>query len=374
MIKVLQINAGSENFGGVSSFLLNVYRNIDHDKIQFDFLTPNITTYGDYKDEMQSLGAHIYNFHIDNDTLVGKFRFAASLMRFLKDHPYDIIHINSGCLSFNCISALAVRSSDKKIKIIVHSHNADDKNILKKICGVPLKMLMESCASLLMACSVPAARMMFLSATVDKGRVKIIKNGISVDRFAFNEAERDYLRQELGIEDSFVVGHIGRFTKQKNQDFLIDIFKELSVKDHNAVLLLIGRGELKDYIKEKAQGLGLEDKVLFLDQRKDAYRFYQAMDVFVLPSLYEGVPLTVIEAQAAGLLCFISADISQDVCVTDLVRRISLRNGAEAWAEVILSDHNEYRRDHGSEIIAAGYSTQDTALKLTEIYEDLVNG
>ena len=201
--------------------------------------------------------------------------------------------------------------------------------------------------------------------------VKFIKNGIETERFAFDEATRRAVREELGVGDKLVIGHVGRFMQQKNHDFLLEIFKVIHQKNPNTVLALCGEGRLEEDIRKKASDLGIEKDVIFLGVRKDTNRVYQAYDMFLFLSLWEGLPLTGIEAQTAGLPVLMSDVITPETIVTDNVTCFSLKNSAEQWADKALDILKTYRRtDCRQSVVKAGFDIQSTADWLSEFYID----
>lgn len=368
MVKVLQINAGSENFGGVSAMLLNIYRNIDREKVQFDFLTPNKTTYAIYKSEIEAMGGKVYELGINSSTLGGKVKLSAGLKNFLRDKNYDVIHINSGVLLFNCFAANACRRYSTA-KIIVHSHNAGGRTKWKERISEPLKKYLESKSDALLACSSSAAAYIFTPNSAKKAA--IIKNGIDIGKFSYDAAVREEVRRELKLTDEFVVGCVGRFMPQKNHALLMEVFSEIVKWKPNAVLLLIGQGELMPDVQEQVQKADLSDKVLFLGQRKDVNRLYQAMDVFTLTSRYEGLSVVSIEAQTAGLPCIVSRAVPEEAHVTDNIRFMRLTDPPELWAQAIIEAGNTPRRDTSPLIRKQGYDIKATAEELEAIYLNL---
>ncbi len=371
-IKVLQINHDSSVYSGVSVFLMNVYRNIDHNKIQIDFLTPDTSSYKIYREEIEQAGGHIFEFHINCNSLKGELRFGKRLREFLTKQHYDIVHINSGAVGFDCITAVASRLTGAKV--IVHSHNTGHRSWWKTPLIFLMKFVMQKNADVLCACSMEAARYVFTSHAVQRGDVIIVKNGIDLQKFQYNKKTRNEIKKELNLDDQLVVGHIGRFAEQKNHEFLIDIFAEIIKKKPTSVLLLIGQGELEDRIKEKVYALKLQDNVIFLGQRSDAQNLYQAMDVLVFPSLFEGLPITLIEAQTSGLPCCISDSISPEVDMTPLIHRISLNTSVIEWANTALNItvNDRQRRSYVHELMGEGYDIRTTALLITKIYEDIL--
>ena len=369
-IRILEINSGSGNFGGVSSFLYNVYTHIDRSKVQFDFLSPNKTTYGIHKDEIEDLGGKVYELGIKGNILSRKIKLYFGLRKFLEKNEYKIVHVNSGNFFFNLVVISAIKKQGVPIRI-VHSHNAGDTNAsrIRKIAFQVLKPCLEKNATDLMACSKKAANYMFSQSGALKSQV--IPNGIEVERFRFDPVCREEIRTELGLQDNFVVGHVGRFLKQKNHLFLIDIFYELLKIEPTAVLLLFGTGELQEQVKEKVKQLGIEKQVRFMGVRTDIEKMYQAMDVFLMPSFHEGLPVTGIEVQASGLPMILSDAITEEVKITEQVEFVSLEKSPAEWAKRVLAYRNIKRKDEVEKVIEAGYSIQGVADKMQNMYLSL---
>ncbi|MDO5548130.1 MAG: glycosyltransferase [Eubacteriales bacterium] len=366
-VRVLQLNSGSKNFGGVSSFLYNVYTHIDRYQVQFDFLSPNETTYGLYREEIESAGAQIFELNIRGNILTRKLKLYSRLKKFLQNSEYQIIHINSGNFFFNLFSVMAARNARIPTRI-VHSHNAGDLTTspIKRMFFKLLKPYLEKNATHLWACSRKAAEYMFQSKSLN--RVIIIPNGIVTERFTYHEEVRKKIRKEINVEDKFVVGHVGRFLPQKNHEFLIDIFAEIYKKEPNAVLLLLGQGELENKIRERVNQFELNECVRFLGIRNDIENIYQAMDVFILPSFHEGLPVTGIEVQASGLPIVLSDSITEEVKLTKYVRFLSLTDGASKWADALLAYRDVNRKDQVKEIYEAGYDINQVAKRLERFY------
>ncbi len=372
MIKVLQVNSGDKTFGGGSAILLNIYRNIDHSKVQFDFLTPNVTTYGEYRNEIEDMGGHVYDLHANYKTLKGLIKYIRKFLTFLNEHEYDIVHINSSLPEFNCLTAVLTKCK-RCCKVVAHSHNNYPRTGLRKLIAKPVTWVIESSADVLCACSKSAAYAMFGRKIVDAGRVHIIKNGINTKKYAYDEDLRDQVRKELGIENCFVVGNVARFEKQKNHLFLLEVFEEIHRLKDNALLLLVGEGSLQKQIKNMSIEMGLGESVLFLGERYDVEKLYQAMDLFCLPSLFEGLPVVLIEAQTSGLKCYINKNIAEEVNVTNLIHRLSLNDSSKKWANEMIEEGEGRRRSYEREMIKAGFDICNSAKELTEIYMELVN-
>ena len=201
---------------------------------------------------------------------------------------------------------------------------------------------------------------------------KIIYNAIDLKKFHFDPVVREETRKKYHWEDKFVIGHIGRYDYQKNHEYLIDIFEEVHERDDNAILVLIGYGKLKKDIFKKIDKLGLRDYVVDLGGREDIAQFYNAMDCFVLPSFYEGLPVVGIEAQATGLPCVLSSEITKETQVTDLVNFVSLKRSPEEWAKIILKWKNYQRKDVSEEITQKGYNIEEEARVLQDYYYDCI--
>ena len=371
-IRVLQINSGSRSFGGVSSFLYNVYTNIDREQVQFDFLSPNVTTYGIHREEIEEMGGRIYELGIKGNILTRKTGLYKRLYEFLTQHAYSVVHINSGNFFFNLFAVMAVRKAGVPCRI-VHSHNAGDTNRsrIKKAAFEALKPQLEKNATLLLACSRKAASYMFTDQTVREGRVQIVKNGINAERFRFDPEIRKTVRQELGLQDKFVVGHVGRFYKQKNHVFLIRIFEKIHEKEPESVLLLFGKGDLETEVRGLVNELGMAPYVRFMGEVADIERMYQAMDVFVMPSFHEGLPVSCVEIQAAGVPCVLSDTITEEIKIADSMRFLSLSDSTEAWAEAALDQKGNRDTDGYENVIRSGYAIRDVADGMLAIYKAL---
>lgn len=351
--------------GGIEALLMNIYRHIDKEKVQFDFLVhrPN---HAFYDDEIENLGGRIYRTPKFSPFPSGYIKFMQSIESVLEKHPeYRIIHAHSELNLWPLMIA-------KKLKIptrIAHSHNAKTSVNLKYFFFLYEKAMIKRYCTDMFMCSTPAGNWTFGKKAVKLGNVKFIKNGIETERFIYNEQIRGEKRRELGLGDKLVVGHIGRFMQQKNHAFLIDIFDKIHKMRPNSILILISDGRLMDEIKMKVMSMGLSDCVLFLGNRKDVNELLQAMDVFLFPSLWEGLPLTGIEAQTAGLPVLISDVITDEVCVTNNIYKMSLKDDANVWANKVLNITDNFKRvDVSKQVVDAGFDIRSTAAWLQEFY------
>ena len=367
-IRILQINSGSRDFGGVSSFLYNVYTHIDRNKVQFDFLSPNITTYGIHKEEIKQMGGKIAALGITGNILSKKLKLYARMKTFLKRHPYEIVHINSGNFFFNLFVAKAVKKAGVK-NIYIHSHSTENPDSIKakKKATLVLKKTLANCGTRLLACSSDAAEFMF--GPKKKNDVEIVRNGVVIERFAFNAEVRDEMRAELGISDKHVIGNVGRFTLQKNHSFMIDVFSQLAERDENAVLLLIGDGEGKEEICRRIEKEGLNDRVIILGTQTEIEKYYQAMDVFCFPSNWEGLGMVLVEAQIAGLPCVASTRVPEEAAICEAVHYIDINpENVDDWVEAIMDSYRTDRQSRTAEAYKCGYSIDDVAVRLEHLY------
>lgn len=344
--------------GGLETMLMNYYRHIDRDKVQFDFLVHREFE-ADYDKEILSMGGRIYHF---SRLIPWSRKYRRNLKSFFKLHPeYKIIHVHQDCLS--AVALQCAKECGITVRI-AHSHNSNqDKNIKYLIKRHYMKQIPQF-ATDCFACGKDAGDWMFSGHPY-----QILHNAIDASIYTYSTEKAVAIRKQFHIERNFVIGHVGRFDSQKNHTFLLDIFNECVKIVPNIKLLLVGDGEGRDKIEEKAKFLGLEDKVIFTGVRSDVPDLFQAMDVFVFPSLYEGVPVTMIEAQASGLPCVISDSIPKDcVITTDLVTTMSLSDTPHDWAKHII-DHSHIKRSNQfDEIQAAGYDIVKAARKLENFY------
>lgn len=366
-VRVAQI-MGKWVGGGVESVVMNYYRYIDRTKIQFDFICDDDSTNIPYE-EIEKLCGKV----ILIPPYQKVFKYHNKLKKILKEGHYKIVHSHINTLSV--FSLFAAKCAGVPVRI-AHSHSTTNKkekkkNLLKQV----LRPFSKLFATDYMCCSELAGRWLFGDKEYDKGNVYLLNNAIDLDKFKYNETLRKKKRKELGIkDDTLVIGHIGRFVAQKNHGYLIDIFNEIHKKNNNSVLLLAGQGPLMEEIKNKVKSLKLEKNVKFLGQRNDANELYQAFDVFLLPSLYEGLPVVGVEAQATGLLCELSNDMTKETKVLNITKFMSLNNTPEEWADNILDDVKKYKRiDTSKEMTAKNFNIKEEAKKLEEYYLDLYN-
>lgn len=363
-IRVLQV-IGSMNRGGAETMIMNLYRQIDKSKVQFDFMV-HTNQKGAYDDEIIKLGGKIYNVPRFKGTNI--WTYIKSWKLFFDNHKeYKIIHGHIG----SCASIYLGIAKRYGLFTIAHSHNTKSlgkgfKNKLYPLFVYPTRHI----ADFFFGCSKIAGIDRYGQKVVNSDRFAILKNAIFTESFIYSNVIRKKLRKQLNIEDKFVLGHVGRFSPQKNHQILVDIFKAVHDKNENTVLLLVGDGELRKSMENKVEKLGLLNNVIFAGVRTDIPQLMQAMDVFIFPSLYEGLGMVAIEAQAAGLPCIVADTIPKEAYITDLIKCISLKESVDIWAEAILKYDNGYnRRNSYKEVMDRGYDIIDTAKWLENFYQ-----
>ena len=354
-LRVLQV-VTNMSYGGLENLLMNYYRNIDRNRIQFDFLT-HVSIHQDFEEEIEALGGRIYRLPRLNPFSPS---YVKVLNRFFAEHPYKVVHSHLDCMS--AIPLQAARKQGCLIRI-AHSHNSSQVKNLKYPIKLYFRRKIFRYATDLFACGKEAGKWMFQG----KG-FTIMSNAIDAQEFRLNEEIAGEVRQELGIEDCFVVGHVGQFRTEKNHLFLIDVFAEILKREKRARLVLVGKGPQMQPAIEKVKVLGVQEKVLFLGARADISRLMQAMDVFVLPSTHEGLPVTLIEAQASGLPCVISDGVPLECKLTNDVKQVPLAEATGVWAEHILRYRDYVCSDNYSAIVSAGYDIRSNVNWLEEFY------
>lgn len=352
--------------GGAEAMIMNYMRNINRDIIKFDFLT-NRDYRAAYEDEIESLGGKVYHMC---PMYPGKFhRYKKEVREFLKEHPeYKIIHSNLEERSYLPLKVAKKMGVPVRIS---HSHNRPLGINPKLIVRYYFRFMLKFYNTHMFACGEEAGD--WLYGKKNRDNVTIMNNAVDANQYRYNPEVSKEMKKQLGIEGKKVIGHVGRFFPQKNHDFLIDIFNEIYKKDKDTVLLLVGGGELddalKNQIKEKVRNLGLEDAVEFLGVREDVDRIVQTFDVFLLPSLFEGLPVTMVEAQAAGLPCVISDKVPIQCDLTGNVWVVPLEESPKKWADVVLDKANNFeKRDTCQQIADAGFDIKSQAKWLEEFY------
>lgn len=372
IIKVLQINSG-EKFGGISAIILNLYRNIDHSKLIFDFVAPGKSSFSAYEKEIQEYGGNIIELRSTGGMFIRKLKLTFRLYKLIKKNKYQIIHINSGSIFFNLHVALIAKIAGIPVRII-HSHNAGNDSRLRVILGNSVKLLIPLVATDFFSCSNKAAKFMFTDGQIKSTHYHQINNGIDLSKVQFNEKKRKEYRKNLHLDNNLVIFHAGRLSEQKNQRRLLYVFKEVLKKHPKSKLVIAGAGQLVDSLKSLSHVLKIEDSVIFLGMRRDIYSLMSMSDVFVLTSFYEGLPVVGVEAQGNGLPCVFSDSITKELNMKGSSNSfLSLANTDVDWAnEIIELGTKIYDRSKGAQIVRdAGYSIKDVAANLQSVYLEI---
>lgn len=350
--------------GGLETMLMNYYRHIDRSKVQFDFLVHRDFE-ADYDEEIRNLGGRIYYV----SRLVPWSRgYRQELKRFFKKHTeYKIVHVHQDCLS--SVALQCAKECGIPVRI-AHSHSSSAVKNIKYPIKLYYMSKIPKYATHLLACNRTAGEWMF-----GGNEFKVIHNAVDIQKYKYSKLASDKIKQELLLENNIIVGHVGRFRLEKNHSFLIDIFNECLKMNSNMKLVLVGDGEEEDKIRKKVYEMGIGDHVLFTGARSDVNRLMQAMNIFVLPSLYEGLPVTMIEAQTAGISCVISDRVSRECIITkNLVTSVSLEESPKRWAEEILKHCKREKETHEKEIKEAGYDIVTAAKELEAFYLQQIEG
>ena len=358
---------GKFTSGGIKSVITNYYSNVDRNKISFDLLIDNNSPIDDYS-EIEAIGGRVCKI----STLSNPFKYISQIYKLSKENKYDIIHGYVNAL--NVFSMFAGKMAGVPVRIaenLSSAHPGEKKTIVKNI----LKPFSKIFPTDLAACSKSCGEWLYGKKDIESGKVRIFNNAISLKKYTYDKELRDNVRNSLGLSDeNFVLGHIGRYQYQKNHNFLIDIFDEVYKRDKNSRLLLVGYGDLKEELFNNIHSLGLKDAVIDMGATENIAGLYNAMDVFVLPSFYEGLPVVGIEAQATGLPCVFSTEVTKETGVIPDTKFVELSENKEKWADEILKIRDNYKRVNTEKyIIDAGFDIETEGRKLQDYYFDLIS-
>ena len=339
MKRVLCLLSGM-NAGGAETFLMKMYRAIDKSEYQMDFCI-NVKEKCFYEDEILSMGGKIYRIPSKSENLK---EFKKQLTAIVKENEYKyVLRITSNAMGF--MDLKIAKKAGASVCCARSSNASDGGSIKSQVVHRLGRMLYGGYVDVKIAPSDLAAKYTFGKKSYENECVKILHNGVDLDVFKYYPEERRNIRDEFSIaSDVKLIGHVGRFDEQKNHMFLLDVFQKIHQKDSNTKLMLVGKGALEEKIRNRAKELGVYDSVIFTGVRSDVPQILSAMDVFVLPSFYEGMPNTIIESQATGLPCVIADTITKEANITGLVEYLPLGN-SDAWAEKALSIINTERVD-----------------------------
>lgn len=356
-MKVLIISTVRFRLNGITSVIMNYYRKMDKSNMKIDFVVINDIS-EEYKEELQSNGSKIFQLARKNNPI----KYIFDLKNILKNNKYDVIHIH-GNSSLMAIETTIAMYNKVPVRI-VHSHNTTcSYKVLHKL----LQPVLKRTANYGFACGEKAGKWLFKDNSYE-----IINNGIDLKSFTYDEKKRKEFRDKINAGNRKVIGHVGNFIYQKNHEFLIDVFNELIKKDKNYLLLLISDGALLEQMKEKVNKLGISKNVLFLGKTTEVSSYLQAMDVFVLPSHFEGLPVVLIEGQALGLPCFVSDRVSTEAKLTDLIEFLPI-DDTTVWVEKVVNtgigNREEDCRKAHKIIDETGYNVTRNAYKMKNLYE-----
>jgi len=361
-MKILYVLSCITKNGGVQSIVYNYFNHLDKKDMQIDFLA---LLPGDEEIEQDLIKQGCNVYHLKGSEEKDLFLFMKEIKKFFKEHhDYDILHNHQTNLDF-----FYLRESKKwKIPVrIMHAHNTNcDINWLRMTV---LRLMSKVYANYYFACSEQAGKWMYGKNITKNKNFYVINNAIDVDKNIYNEEIRNKIRQENGITNNFVIGNVSRMTEVKNHKFLIDVFNEILKLDITSKLLLVGDGPLQEELKEKVKNLNIEENVIFYGTTNKVNEMLQAMDVFVLPSLFEGVPVSIIEAAASGVKYVITDNIDSHLNKSDLELKLSLNLTAQQWAKEIFEFSKSYKRMNQKKLLReSGFDIEEQSKKLEEIY------
>lgn len=368
-VKVLYINGNIMKRGGIESFMMNYYRRIDSSKIKIDFLVHGYEK-GEFDDEILSKGSKI--LHVPTKSK-HPFKYRKELYRIFSTGEYDIVHSHCDAIS-GWILKIAAKAG---VPIrIAHSHNTATltHNVLKLWINEYYKKQIPQYATHLFACSQAAGEWMFGI----NSNFRVIPNAIELEKFAYDPLSRNQIREKYGCLDNIIVGHVGRFDYQKNHKFIVEMWKEIQCSHTNYKLMLVGDGELRNEIEAMIADAGISDSVMLVGVQENTAPYYSAFDKFILPSHFEGLPVVAIEAQANGLPCVLSTNITNEVCLTNLVERLDIKQ-SDPWVRALTENEELQTRSHDSSharkiINDNGYGIDTAVTMLEKTYISQVEG
>lgn len=362
--KVLQV-IGNLNIGGAENVVMDYYRNIDREQFEFHYLVYT-TESGDYEDEVYDLGGRV--IHIDY-SFSDIRSFYYSLISLYEKEKYDIVHSHT---LFN--SGIVLKAANKAgvPKRIAHSHSTKNKvktNYILKIYEKIMRYTIKKNATDFLACSKSAGEYLYGNIFFESHGKKVL-NGIETNKYEYNSNIRNQIREMYDIDENCIVlGHVGHLASVKNQKYLLKILKELN--DKRYILMLIGDGEDKNQLKNHAKSLNMKEQVLFTGNIDNVNEYLNAIDIFLFPSLFEGLPLAVVEAQASGLPCIISRAVPTDVLITEHVKRLPIgERDIKKWVSFIKNAKFYERKKYAMEVNKAGYEVKKTGQQVEKIYKN----
>ena len=367
--KILEVMGEGIAHGGEEAFINNLISHIDMEGFEIDWLTPYQCKNSFYKNNMKSKGGSIYEFGMTYTPGKNRRHLIKPINQFFDDHHYDVVHIHSGSISaLSIISQAAYKHGVKRI--IVHSHLASNGSIKSKAIRLAYSPFLYKYPTDYMACSIDAANAKYSYLIQKKKKVDIINNGIELGKYKINKETRKKIREELEIPtNSRVIGHVGRFSQEKNHELIIKCFSEIYRANEKIFLLLVGDGEMQNAIKQMAKDLQIENRIRFAGYVNNIQDYYQAMDIFVLPSFYEGFAIAAIEAQAAGLPCLFSDRLDVKTTINKNVITLPVsENDYNLWAKMICTHIYDEPLCDQSLLIEQGFDIGETAKRIRKVY------
>ena len=366
-IKVLEVlNYVPETPWGMEVYVIDTVEAMDKEDLSIDFLTFHTCKNPDYLQRIQKMGCSYIPFSFPAGTRT--FSMIPSMRRFLKENHYDVLHVNSAhILELTTWAFFAKKAGIPKVITHIHNANSTDNTFIHRIKTAICRPILLHCSDICCACSMKAAA--FVYGEHNLGNVKILKNGIRVHDYQFDEQKRINVRKKYSINNSdFVIGHVGRFSPEKNHRFLVHVFHELLKKEPNSRLMLVGSGVYMKQIENLVDELGIATHVVFVGYQEDVASFLQAMDVFCFPSKHEAFGMAALEAQASGLPAVVSDVLPPEIKQTDCVTFLSLEQTEADWADALLKYRHHYRKDQTESILKSGYDIDSTASQVRDLY------
>lgn len=368
-IKILQFPVANSK-GGITQYVLRNWEFIDKTKFHFDFATMSKSL--DFEEQLTKDGSKV--FYISCYAEENKEQFVSEFKKILELGQYDIVHLHTKQWKSTLVEQLAKEAGVKRVIVHAHSSGIDTLDEQKRLEEIELhnrvlRTITEGIATDFWACSELAGKFLY-GDRIPTSRIEVMNNAIKLSRFAYREDTRKEYRKQLGIrDDEIIIGSVGRFVYPKNQEFLLEVFKEISELRNDFRLVIVGEGELEERFKKFVSLNRLEEKVRFLGYRNDVDSLLQAFDIFCLPSRFEGYPISLIEAHASGVKCIVSDCITSEVQISALISRLPLDK--ETWVNNILK-YEKYDRSIYAEITrSAGFDLKDQILKIEERYADV---
>ena len=362
-VRVLII-AASLKIGGAEKVARDIGLYADADRYECDYIVFGDQV-GAYEQQLLEKGCRIFHLTEPSDSYPA---FLREMWKILKTHRYDVVHAHN---MFNCgLTMMMAKLAGVPIRV-AHSHSAlnDGGGMVKKMYEKAMRTLILTCSTDLVGCGVKAGQRLFGEKEFAK-RGNLILNGIDVAAFAYDENKRTAIRTQLGAEDRFIIGHSGHLAAVKNQSFLLDLMPLVLEKKPDALLLLLGEGEDRPMLEQKIRDMNLQEHVVMTGNVTNVADYLSAMDVFVFPSIFEGLPLSILEVQANGLPCVISDGVPEDVFLTDLIRPLSLKQDKQLWLEAILVAQRGDAQKYNRQLLGSDYAVQAAMEKIYRIYED----